>query len=109
MLMTLAVVALVLYFLMPEFRRVKQTAQLRSIQDNLRAIETAKDQWALDKNHTVGDAPSTADIQPYLLEGKLPQPVLGERYTLNPVGSLPTATLPVRLGTYGPQSVVTIP
>ena len=62
--------------------------------NNLRIIEGAKDQWALENKKGVGDTVSAQDIQPYLKNNALPVCPQGGVYTLNAVGALPTCSLP---------------
>lgn len=109
LLVIIGLAAFLFYLLRPELIKARQMAQIRSIQSNLHALETAKDQWALDKNHTAGDIPGVTEVEPYLLEGRMPSPIVGEAYVLNPIGSNAVARVPVRLGSYLPQSSITIP
>jgi len=62
---------------------------------NLRQIETAKQQWAVENNKPVGSLPTPADIAPYL-PGKAFQLACpaGGNYALNAVGALPTCSVP---------------
>ena len=62
--------------------------------NNLRIIEGAKDQWALENKKGVGDAVSAQDILPYLKNNALPACPQGGVYTLNAVGALPTCSVP---------------
>jgi len=61
---------------------------------NLRQIETAKQQWAVENNKPVGSLPTPVDLAPYL-PGKVFQLVCpaGGNYTLNPVGTLATCSV----------------
>ena len=60
---------------------------------NLRAIEVAKAQWALDKNKDANDVPTTQDLLPYLKEGTLPVCPDGGTYSINAAGTLPTCSI----------------
>ena len=62
--------------------------------NNLRIIEGAKDQWALENKKGVGDAMSAQDILPYLRNNALPVCPQGGVYTLNAVGALSTCSVP---------------
>jgi hypothetical protein len=64
--------------------------------NNLRIIDGAKQQWALDKNKTANDVPQPADILPYIANanGQFPQCPAGGRYTLNAVNKAPTCSIP---------------
>ncbi len=61
---------------------------------NLRAIEVAKAQWALDKNKDATDVPTTQDLQPYLKDGALPVCPDGGTYSVNSAGAMPTCSVP---------------
>src|SRR6185437_10056288 len=80
---------------------------LNSIFNNLRVIEGAKNQWALDKKQPVGAVPTWSDRAPYLMNGKFPRYVLKERYTLNAVGTPASTNAPVKSGTYPAGSTIT--
>ena len=62
--------------------------------NNLRIIEGAKDQWALENKKGVGDAMSAQDILPYLKNNALPACPQGGVYTLNALGAVPTCSMP---------------
>ena len=64
--------------------------------NNLRVIDGAKQQWALEKNKTANDIPQPADILPYIpnSNGVFPQCPSGGRYTLNAVNMAPTCSIP---------------
>jgi Mg-chelatase subunit ChlD len=48
----------------------------------LRQIDAAANEWALEKGKHGQDIPTAADLTPYLKDGKLPTPVMGETYVL---------------------------
>ncbi len=106
-----AIIGLLAAIAIPNFVKARESAQLNSILNNLRIIEGAKDQWALEAKKGTGDSAdwttSTTGIGGYL-KGATVKLVVGETY-LYPfvVGTNTTATIPVKLGTYAPNSVVT--
>ena len=70
------------------------TAQQRNTCiNNLRAIDAAKQQWALEKNKPDTALPVAADLLPYLPGGIFPVCPAGGNYTLNAVGELPTCSV----------------
>jgi hypothetical protein len=83
-------------------------APLNSIFNNLRIIQGAKDQWALERKQPAGAVPTWSDLAPYLGNGKFPRYVLKEKYTINPVGIPPSALAPVKIGTYPAGSTITL-
>lgn len=61
--------------------------------NDLRQIDAAKQQWALEKSKTAEAIPTIQDIAPYLPGGVLPACPAGGSYTLNAVGELPACSI----------------
>jgi hypothetical protein len=61
--------------------------------NNLRQIDAAKQQWALDKNKNAAAVPTITDLASYFKDGVLPTCPSGGTYTLNAVGELPTCSI----------------
>jgi len=86
-------------------------ARLSAIRYNLRQIDEAKAQWAMDTRQPNG-AP-VADVtvlQDYFHNGTVHQ-VMAETYVPNPLGTPPEAALPAgtKLGPYGPGALIPAP
>jgi len=62
--------------------------------NNLRQIDGAKQQWALEKNRPADAAPTAQDLLPYLKDGVFPSCPGGGLYSINTVGELPTCSIP---------------
>jgi hypothetical protein len=63
--------------------------------NNLRLIDGAKQQWALEKSKTPNDIPQPQDLLPYFgPNAQFPQCPGGGRYTLNAVNKAPTCSIP---------------
>ncbi len=62
--------------------------------NNLRMIDAAKEQCALERGLKDGAAVNEMMISKYLLKGKIPVCPAGGTYTLNPVGKNPTCSIP---------------
>ena len=62
--------------------------------NNLRQIDGAKQQWALEKNKTDDAVPRVQDLLPYLKDGLFPVCPDGGSYAINAVGERPTCSLP---------------
>ena len=60
---------------------------------NLRQIETAKQQWALEKGKNINDVPSQQDLTPYFKDGTFPVCPDGGTYAINSMGELPTCSV----------------
>jgi prepilin-type N-terminal cleavage/methylation domain-containing protein len=105
-----AVIGLLAAIAIPNFVRARESSQLNSILNNLRILQDAKSQWAIENRKGTGDSVVNADLAPYLKSGHCPPTsVVGETYTLNIIGTVPTATAPVKLGTYAANSPVALP
>ncbi len=62
--------------------------------NNLRMIDAAKQQWALQKQRPAGSLLTAADLAPYLRSNTVPVCPAGGVYTLNPVGIPPLCNIP---------------
>jgi hypothetical protein len=62
--------------------------------NNLRQIDAAKNQWALENNKTVGAIPTAQDLLPYFKDGIFPVCPSGGAYAINAVGEVPTCSIP---------------
>jgi hypothetical protein len=76
----------------PNFVKARTTAQMNACINNLRRIEGAKQQWALDNKKLDADTPTTQDLAPYLKA--LPKCPAGGVYTYNTVGEKPACSIP---------------
>jgi hypothetical protein len=92
----------------PNFIKARQTAQKNAIISNLRMLDGAKEQWALENKKTPGTKVTEVDISPYLKSGKV-KAVVGETYELNAIGSAPHAIVPVAVGGQPAGSKITLP
>ena len=70
-----------------------EASQRNACINNLRQIDGAKNEWALEKGKKAGDAVTEADITPYLKSGKLPTCPSGGTYTIGKVGENPTCSI----------------
>jgi chromosome segregation ATPase len=62
--------------------------------NNLREIDAAKQQWALEKNATLDAVPTVKNLLPYLKNGVFPACPDGGTYSINSVEDLPTCSVP---------------
>ena len=88
-----AIIGLLAAIAVPNFVRARETAQKNAIINNLRVIESAKQQWALEKKKASADVPVSTDLTPYLKGNNMPTAVAGETYNINAVNAEATATL----------------
>lgn len=69
-------------------------AQLNACINNLRQIDAAKQQWALENSKTADAVPSAQDLLPYFSNLVFPVCPSGGAYTINAVGVPPTCSVP---------------
>src|SRR5271157_3832397 len=64
-----AIIGLLAAIAIPNFVRARTTSQMNACINNLRLIDAAKQQWALEKGQSSTATPGDSDIQPYLGRG----------------------------------------
>ena len=63
---TVAIIAILVAIATGNVLRARKRAQAAKILDDLRTVDGAMDQWALENNKKAGDVASFSDLQPYL-------------------------------------------
>ena len=61
--------------------------------NNLRQIDGAKQQWALEKRKGTNEVPSVAEISAYMFHVEMPKCPVGGVYTLGPVAESPRCSV----------------
>ena len=89
-----AIIGLLAAIAIPNFVRARTTSQMNACINNLRQIDGAKQQWALEHQKPASALLTAADITPYLKGNALPVCPAGGVYTLNPVGLAPICNIP---------------
>ena len=69
----------------------QQAAGVNACINNLRMLDAAKQQWALEKNKTATDVPTAQDLLPYFKDNLFPTCPDGGTYTLNSLATCPLA------------------
>jgi prepilin-type N-terminal cleavage/methylation domain-containing protein len=64
-----AIIGLLAAIAIPNFVRARTTSQMNACINNLRLIDSSKQQWALEQRKTTTDSPQGTDLQPYLGRG----------------------------------------
>ena len=64
-----AIIGLLAAIAIPNFVRARTTAQMNACINNLRQIDGAKQQWALENKASQSATPVLSDIQPYMGRG----------------------------------------
>lgn len=85
-----AMVGMLAAIAIPNFAKARATAQMNHCINNLRQIEAAKQQWALEHQKKETDTPTQSDITSYLKNNQWPVCLAGGSYSIN-AGSEATA------------------
>ena len=101
-----AIIGLLAAIAVPNYVRARQLAQTNSCINNLRQVDSAKQQWALENGKTAGDTPAwlgvaASAIEPYVGRGGAgsirnvfcpidPQKTAQTSYTMGAIGVAPT-------------------
>jgi len=88
-----AIIGLLAAIAIPNFVRARATAQTNACINNLRIIDAAENQYALENGKKTGDtAPTSAQLLTYIGRATSAIPVcpLGTAYVVNIVGTSPT-------------------
>ncbi len=92
-----AIIGLLAAIAIPNFVRARATSQANACINNLRQIDAAENEWALEQGKTTGaTAPTlTGDLTPYIKlnsNGAIPQCPASGSYTTYSVGATPQVT-----------------
>jgi prepilin-type N-terminal cleavage/methylation domain-containing protein len=93
-----AIIGLLAAIAIPNFVRARTTSQKNACINNLRQIDGAKQQWALENKKTSADpAPVSASLRVYLGRGTtgslFPTCPASGTYTINTISTPPTCSL----------------
>ena len=108
LMIVVAIIGVLLTIAIPNFVKTRDTSQLAAVYNNLRIIENAKDQWALEHRKGSGDVIDLPALSDFLKGGTI-QSIVHEVYEPNPIGSPAYATTSVKLGTYSSTTPISIP
>jgi prepilin-type N-terminal cleavage/methylation domain-containing protein len=86
-----AIIGLLAAIAIPNFVRARETAQKNACINNLRQIDGAKEQWALEQKKNTGDTVVSASINSYIKNGAPSCPASGT-YTYGAIGTNPTCS-----------------
>ena len=91
-----AIIGLLAAIAIPNFVKARTTSQQNACINNLRLVDSSKQQWALEQRKQTTDTPAGTDLQPYLGRG-----VNGELPTcpVDPQNSFATSYTPGNVGT----------
>jgi hypothetical protein len=95
---SLALILLTLPIAIPNFVKARNTSMQNACIGNLRAIDAAANQFALENHLKTGDKINFPnDLTPYIKldrQGKIPSCPAGGTYVIEKVGDLPTCSIP---------------
>jgi general secretion pathway protein G len=78
----------------PNFVKARDTAMQNACINNLRMIDAAKNQWALENKKGPGDTPTESDLLPYFKNHQMPKCPAGGVYTIGTLSNAPVCTVP---------------
>ena len=88
-----AIIGLLAAIAIPNFVRARATSQANACINNLRQIDAAVNEWALEQGQQTGASPTmNTDLTPYIKlnsNGGIPQCPASGTYTLGKVGDTP--------------------
>jgi len=110
LIIVVTVIGLLVGVAVPNYVRARDNARLNMIYHNLRKIEVAKTQYALDAKKTNGTAVDMNLLTTYFRDGKV-NDVVHETYVPNPIGTPAKASLPngTILPPFGPGGDIPAP
>ena len=92
-----AIIGLLAAIAIPNFVRARATSQANACINNMRQIDAAVNEWALEQGKVTGAGPAslTSDLTPYIKlnsNGSVPECPAGGSYTVGTVGATPQVT-----------------
>ena len=93
------IIAILLAIAIPNFLRARETSRAKSCAANLRQIETAKEQWAMDNKKGALDTPTMAELVPAYMKSS-PTCPSGGTYDVGNMSTRPTCSIGGTPGTY---------
>ena len=93
------VIAMLAAIAVPNFVKARSVAQANACTNNLRQIDGAKQQWALENGRQDDAVPTVQDLTPFLNDRRMPTCPAGGTYTIGavsvrPICSVTNHTLP---------------
>lgn len=89
-----AIIGLLAAIAIPNFVKARKRAQTNGCINNLRQIDGAKEQWALENKKTTNDTVEETDIDSYMKKQPLcPATGLNTSYTYGAIGTDPTCSI----------------
>ena len=93
-----AIIGLLAAIAIPNFVKARTTAQKNACIENLKQIDGAKEQWAMENKKTTGDTTDATAVNSYLKNSAAPQCPGNGTYTYSNVGVSPVCSIGSTLG-----------
>lgn len=93
LLITVAVIGLLAAIAIPSFVKARETSQLNACVNNMRIIDSAKEQWAMKSRKMEGDTVNVQGVNQYSKEGGAPTCPGGGQYEYNRIGESPECSV----------------
>lgn len=88
-----AIIGLLVAIAIPNFIKSRDTARRNLCINNLRLIDHAKEQWAIENDATADQTPLQGALEEYMRGEKWPKCKDGGEYTIGNVGTKPTCSI----------------
>ena len=88
-----AIIGLLAAIAVPNFMRARTTAQKNACIANLKQIESAVQQWALENKKAAGTTLATTDVAPYLKGNVMPTCPASGDYAVSTIDANPNCTI----------------
>jgi hypothetical protein len=92
--LSLLMIPLLLAIAVPNFVKAREVAQRNSCINNLRQIDAAKAQWAVDHQRPEDAVPALSDLEPFMASGRALICPAGGKYVLGAINERPTCSVP---------------
>jgi hypothetical protein len=86
-------IPLMMAIAIPNFVKARDTSMQNACINNLRQIDAAKNEWALEKGKQPGDTPTQQDLKPFFKNGTFPACPAGGIYTIGAISNAPTCSI----------------
>ena len=93
------IIGILLAIAVPNFIRAREGSRAKSCQSNLKQIESAKEQWAMDTKASTTASPAMTDLTPNYIKSTPACPSSGT-YTLGNMSATPTCSIGGTAGQY---------
>jgi prepilin-type N-terminal cleavage/methylation domain-containing protein len=97
-LIVVLIIGILLAIAIPNFMRARATSRTKACVSNMRQIDSAKQQWAMDNNKVGTDTPASADVLGYLSAAVMP--TCPEGNTAYVIGTVDTKQVCPNVGTF---------